>query len=360
MRHVSGSFIRYLRRALRLAGILSVAALFGSTVHDAHAAPECELGHPLIFADLDWDSARLHTAIASYIVEHGYGCSTERVTSGTIDGLEQMMVGGIDVMMGGLDGQCHRDVDRCRGKNGLIVDFGVNFDEAVQGWFVPRYLIEGDPAREIEPRAQGLRSVTDLSRYKHLFSESGDASRGVFMNCPATWGCAGVNTKKLRIYGLADHFADRRAENGDTLAAHIAGRYISGEPFLAHYWSPTWILGAYDLVRLEEPPYDPEVWRELEGQENASRATAYPSSTVHVGGSFVLELEAPRLASFFGRYRTENDLLNEILAVRHVRRLTTEELALVFMKRYESVWTKWLPEDVADALRTRLEATDEP
>ena len=35
---------------------------------------ECELQRPVSMAGLDWESNAFHTAIAGYIVEHGYGC----------------------------------------------------------------------------------------------------------------------------------------------------------------------------------------------------------------------------------------------------------------------------------------------
>lgn len=284
---------RTLRRLLQLVG-LAVALTFPGS--PASADVKCELARPHIIADLDGDSARLHTAIVSYIVEHGYGCETKRVSAGTVDALEQMIAGGIDVMLEIWQDNVQAAWSEAE-EDGLVIDLGINFSNADQGWYVPRYLIEGDPGRGIAPRAEELSSVFDLIRYRSVFAGNKSGGLGRFMNCPDNWSCADINTKKLRAYGLDEHFHDSAARDGDSLATEIARLYAAGEPFLTYYWSPTWILGSLDLVRLEEPEYDAAVWFELVGNGKAETATAYPPAKVIVGASFVLELEAPSGAS---------------------------------------------------------------
>ena len=268
------------------------------------------------------------------------------------------MVGGIDVMMEvwqdnvqGLWGDAE--------ENGLLVDFGINFPDAEQGWYVPRYVIEGDIARNIEPSASDLHSVTDLARYKHIFAEQG-GEHGLLMNCPESWACAEVNSRKLLAYGLDTQYFSRNARSGDDLAEYIVTRYAAGKPFLAYYWTPTRILGALDLVRLQEPEYDPQIWFDLVVNEKPDKATAYPPATVIVGGSFVLALEAPELSKFFSAYSTDGDLVGTLLAERHRRNLDMGQTALVFMKRHPERWKHWVPESIAETLATILEAVDAP
>ncbi len=54
--------------------------------------------------------------------------------------------------------------------NDQVVDVGLYFGDALQGWFVPRYVVEGDPKRGIKPIAPDLKSIDDLERYSHLFA----------------------------------------------------------------------------------------------------------------------------------------------------------------------------------------------
>ena len=99
MRHLSVTTSSSTNRWLRAAQVCALGILLCTCGTAVHAQRACELAYPLVFADLDWDSARLHNAIASFIVERGYGCAIERVPSSTLDGLELMKAGSIDVMM---------------------------------------------------------------------------------------------------------------------------------------------------------------------------------------------------------------------------------------------------------------------
>ncbi|VFT24321.1 ABC transporter substrate-binding protein [Pseudomonas aeruginosa] len=60
---------------------------------------------------------------------------------------------------------------------------------ATEGWWVPEYLVKGDPQRGIEAKAPELRSVADLPRYKALFRDPEEPAKGRFYNCPTGWTC---------------------------------------------------------------------------------------------------------------------------------------------------------------------------
>jgi len=45
---------------------------------------------------------------------------------------------------------------------GKVLDLGTNYADAVEAWYVPTYLIKGDPERGIEPMAPDLKSIDDL------------------------------------------------------------------------------------------------------------------------------------------------------------------------------------------------------
>ncbi|MCB2777032.1 ABC transporter substrate-binding protein, partial [Listeria monocytogenes] len=75
---------------------------------------------------------------------------------------------------------------------------------ATEGWWVPEYLVKGDPQRGIEAKAPELRSVADLPRDKALFREPEEPAKGRFYNCPTGWTCESVNSQKLKAYRLQD------------------------------------------------------------------------------------------------------------------------------------------------------------
>lgn len=73
---------------------------------------------------------------------------------------------------------------------------------AVEGWYVPAYVIKGDPARNLKPLAPELKSVADLKRYPQVFKDPEAPTKGRFLNSPSGWTSEIVNTQKLKAYAL--------------------------------------------------------------------------------------------------------------------------------------------------------------
>ncbi|NIR29054.1 MAG: ABC transporter substrate-binding protein [Gammaproteobacteria bacterium] len=317
------------------------------------AAPKCEIDRPVVFAGLDWDSVRVHNNIARYIAREGYGCRTEAIPGSTIPLLAGMARGDIDVTMeiwiANVEEAYNKELE-----NGTVLDLGVNFPDAVQGFYVPTYVMEGDPDRGIEAMAPELTSVFDLPRYKDLFRDPEEPDKGRIYNCILGWGCEKVNTKKIEVYGLDDDYTNFRPGTGAALAAAFASAYQRGKPIVGYYWGPTWILGKYDMTMLDEPPYDPQVWKELEGTENPDQACAWPVIAVHVSANAEFAKAAPRLVEFLKNYETSNKLVSQALAFMQDNDATAEEAAVWFLKEKESLWTKWVPGDVAEHVKASL------
>ncbi len=118
------------------------------------------------------------------------------------------------------------------------VSLGTNFPDAVQGWYVPRYVIEGDDARGIEPIAPELNFVSDLKEHWELFRDPEQPGKGRFYNCILGWSCEEQSTRKLEGYGLDRFYTNFRPGTGAALAAAIASAYERGRPVLALLLGP--------------------------------------------------------------------------------------------------------------------------
>lgn len=333
-----------------LAGLLScLAALAQSPPARADAPPACELDRPVVFAGMDWASNDFHNAVAGFILQHGYGCRTDRVPGSTITLLTGLARGDVDVAMEIWKDNVTEPWNRAKAA-GQVVELGTNFPDAVQGWYVPRYLVEGEDAKAPE-----LRKVEDLRRYKDLFRDPEEPGKGRFYNCILGWNCEIMNTKKLEAYGLSEHFTNFRPGSGAALAAAIASNYKRRKPFLAYYWGPTWVLGKYDLVMLEEPPYEKAAWEVLRKAEHPTSAVAYPVVEVVVGANAEFPRKAPRLAEFLSRYETTAGMVSRALAeMQESRETTAEGAARHFLRSKPAVWSGWVPEDVAARVRAAL------
>lgn len=215
---------------------------------------------------------------------------------------------------------------------------------------MPRYLVEGPDAE-----APDLKSVFDLPEYKHLFTDPEVPDKGRFYNCILGWACEELNAKKLRAYGLEEHFTNFRPGSGAALSAAIVSNYKRKKPFLAYYWGPTWVLGKYDLVALDEPDYDPEIWEQLEEEEQPSAATAYPEIEVRIGVNTEFQQQAPNIVELLRKYETTSADVS--LALAHIEQnpgATSRDAAIEFLKANEDSWREWMPDAAAERVAVAL------
>lgn len=317
----------------------------------AKAAAKCELSRPVIFAGLDYDSAQFHNAVAKFIIKHGYGCAVDELPGSVIPLLNGLARGDVDVNMEVWKDQVTEAWTKAEA-SGAVVDLGVNFPDAIQGWFVPRYLIEGPNAP-----APDLKNVTDLAKYKDLFADPEEPGKGRFYNCIAGWQCEIVNSKKLAAYGLASNFTNFRPGTGAALDAAIQSAVLREKPIVFYYWGPTWLLGRLGdkVLQLEEPPFDAEVWHALSVEENPTAATAYPTVAVHIGANTEFANAAPKLADFLKNYETSGQLVSTMLAYMADRNANADQAAIYFLKTWPDVWKKWVPAEIAERVTGALE-----
>lgn len=341
----------------RLFAALALATALVLSVPASADAGEvtCEIDRPVVFAGLDWQSNAFHTAVVRYVIENGYGCRTDVIPGTTLPLLAGMRRGDIDVTME----IWPENITEAWAEGvaaGELKEVGTTFPDARQGWFVPRYLIEGDGERGIEARAPDLKSVFDLPRYAELFRDPEEPDKGRFYNCILGWACETVNTRKLRLYGLDAHYTNFRPGSPAALSAAIASNYRRGHPFLAYYWSPTWVLGRFDLVQLDEPPYEREAFETLALTDNPEQAVAYPVSRVVVGAHRDFVAAAPRLVAFLAAYETTNAEVSEVLSwLEENRRARPEDAAVRFLKADADRWRAWVPAEVAARLAPLLD-----
>ena len=314
----------------------------------AGSALACDVGRPVVFAGMDWQSNAFHTAVAQKVLEAGYNCKTDVLPGTTIPLLQGVAQGDIDVVM-----EVWKDNVTEVWNRGLrrrqVVELGTNFPDAVQGWYVPRYLVEGSDAV-----APGLKAVSDLPAYKALFVDPEEPQKGRFYNCIAGWNCEVINSAKLKAYGLDDYFTNFRPGTGAALAAAIASAFIREKPIVTYYWGPTWVLGKYDMVMLDEPLYETEVFTALATSDYPVRATAYPVVEVVIGANRRFAEQAPTIIAFLKRYETDAALVSGALAYMEETAGTAEDAADHFLSTRFDLWSSWVDEPTASRIRESL------
>ncbi len=323
------------------------AGLVAATPALAQDQAACELDRPVVFGDLNWDSARFHAAVAEYIIRTGYGCATDSIPGDTIPLINGVARGDADLVMEIWTANPAEAWVEAE-KAGQTVALGTTFPDASEGWFVPTAVVSGPVAV-----APDLKSVTDLAKYRDLFTEPEEPGKGRFYNCPAGWQCEIVNTKKLEAYGLADSFTNFRPGTGEALAAAAEAGALRDKATLFYYWGPTWLLGKHDFTRLEEPPFDQAKWDAMMAAEHPTEATAYPESKVVIGANKAFTEAAPQLAAFLSAYSSTNAATSAMLAYMQDNKASPADAALHFLKTTDE-WTAWVPAEVADRVKAAL------
>ena len=332
-------------RALVMGTLLSCGSALGLPATAAQA--------PIHFADLNWESGSLITEILRILVETGYDLPTDTLPGTTIT-LETALANN-DIQVIGEEWAGRSPVWVKAEAEGKVLALGDTVKGATEGWWVPEYVIKGDPARGIKPLAPDLRSVSDLPRYKDVFKDPESPGKGRFLNSPIGWTSEVVNQQKLKAYGLADSYVNFRSGSGAALDAEISSSIRRGKPVLFYYWSPTPLIGRFKLVQLQEPAFDADAWKTLTDANNPNpQPSRSLASKLSIGVSAPFQKHYPQIAEVFSNVALPIGPLNKALAEMSEKHAEPRQAALAFLKAHPDVWRAWLPKDVADKVDAAL------
>lgn len=323
--------------------ILLISLLFFSAISYAEKTGE---EREIAFADAGWDSIKFHNAVAGLIAEELYNYTWREVPGSTTILHEGLLEGEIDVHMElWTDNLATYEEDLAEGK---FHELSINFDDNYQGIYVPRYVIEGDKQRGIEPLAPDLKYVWDLKKYPEVFEDDEQKGMGRIYGAITGWEVDDILHKKYLHYGLDENFIYFRPGSDAALASAITGAYEKGEAIAAYYWEPTWLLGMYDMVLLEDEPYDEKAY--LDGK------TALPSVKVTVGASnnFVGDKYNQDFVNFLKKYKTSSALTSEALAYMQETGEDYNATAKWFLLKHEELLDEWLKPEEAKKMKEFL------
>ena len=296
------------------------------------------------FADAGWDSIKFHNEVAIYIAEKAYDLKGEQTSGTTAITYSAMESGDLDVYMEvWTDNLASYSDDLAAG---AFQELAVNFDDNAQGFYVPRYVIEGDAERGIEASAPDLKSVADLANYSDVFTDQDDPSKGRIYGAISGLEVDTVMRNKVTYYGLDKYYNYIDPGSEAALAASISAAYEKGEPIVAYYWEPTWITGKYDLVLLQDAPYNADVY--LNGE------CACPSVKVTICVSNDFAKAQPDYCAFLSQYQSSSALTAESLSYMEENDASYEDTVVWFLKQHDEFLDQWLPADKATLVRKAL------
>lgn len=299
----------------------------------------------IVFADAGWDSIQFHNAVAGFIATAAYGYDEWSQTTGSTPVMHEALTKGeVDVHMEVWTDNIPAYYPDLEG--GKFQELGVNFDDNMQGLYVPRYVIEGDSSRGIAPMAPDLKTVEDLKNYKDVFPDPEKNERGRIYGAIPGWEVDTIMYNKYLYYGLDADFEYFRPGSDPALSTALVSAYDKGEAIVGYYWEPTWLMGKYDFVLLEDAPYNADDY--LEGK------TACPAVKVTVAASNDFAAKNAEFCDFLRSYRTSSQLTSDALAYMQESGASHEEAAKWFLAEHDELIDQFLPADKAKLVRDAL------
>lgn len=337
-----------LGRAIGVAGLAtSLMVALPATAQAASHGNACGTDRLIDIAEMNWPSAAALAHIHAIILEKGFGCNVEIVAGDTVPTSASLLAKGSPAIAPELWTGTIQDAWDAGVADGSVVVAGLSIsDGAVEGWWIPKYTADANP---------GLKSVDDLPDFAGLFADPEDPEKGRFYSCPPGWGCEIANAALFEAYDLEDSFNLFSPGSGGNLDASIARAFVREEPIVFYYWGPTGLMGKYDMVQLEMPEYNAEVWAcNTDSACSPKRKSSFATPPVIVATAAWLSDEAPNVAQYLGNVALNNVQISRMLTWGDENKASAIETAENFLKNDADVWTTWVSADVAAAVQASL------
>jgi glycine betaine/proline transport system substrate-binding protein len=295
---------------------------------------------PVSITEMDWASSQVVTAVASFLMEQGYGCDVQKVPSSTVPALTSLAETGEPDILTEVWANSTPAYAGMVEEGKLVELADVLSDGGVEAWWIPAYLAESNP---------------ELTTWEGIMANPA-AVGGKFHDCPSGWACDIINNNNLIAAGIEGSGLERfQHGSGETLQTSIAAAYADGEPWFGYYWAPTAVLGKYPMVRVEVPALDVE-GHACNGDVDCANPvfSAYPSSKVTTAASNAFVEREPEVAELLRNMSFTNAQMGEVLAWRLDNNASNEEAAVYFLSSYKDVWADWLNDEAREKLSALL------
>jgi len=178
----------------------------------------------------------------------------------------------------------------------------LSYPDAPQGWYIPKFVSE----------EYGIKTIEDLKGKEQIFDIDGDG-QGDLWGGPTSWKVNEITAIRIRDYGL--DFKNLGVEQWAWLAT-LKSAILKKQPVIFYYWEPEWLFTEYDLVKIQEPAYDPSKYKFVQKHPEESKITCeLEPSNVWVGLSKKMETRLPKAYKFFKNWSIPIDQVNELIAL---------------------------------------------
>ena len=178
-----------------------------------------------------------------------------------------------------------------------------------------------------------IKTVFDLATPEAamLMDRDGDGMGDIWVGAPG-WASTKSNSVKVRDYGITNFFTPIQAEE-EVATASISDALNKGEGYAFYCYAPHYNWFVFDMVRLEEPAFDPDKYvikqpaEDPNWFENSKITTGDKEKTIHVAYSKSLEGRTPSVAAFLSKIDMDTDSVNNFTHEIVVKKRPGDEVA---------------------------------
>jgi len=327
--------------------LATTTLLFGLAATGAVAA-ECG---DITMAEFNWASGELMANVDKLILEEGYGCNVDLVIGGTTAIFASMNEKGTPQIAGEQWVNALRELlDPALAEGRLHAVNTAPIMGLGEGWWIPPYTKEAHPE---------LVTVLDWIEHPELFPSAEDPSKGAFVGCPAGWGCQHVNLNLFKAFDMeAKGWVLVNPGSAAGLDGSIAKANEREENWLGYYWSPTSIIGKYNMQAV---PWGVEYagnehWDTCISQEECTdpQQTSWIQSEVFTIVTDEFMQSGGEINDYLAARVFPGDVMGAMLVFMADEQAAGEDAAIEFLIEYEDLWTTWVSEDVAAKVKAAL------
>lgn len=330
-------------KPLTLAAVLATTLVLQANAFASDTANNAECGTVTI-ADMNWNSASLMAHIDQFILNNGFDCEAELLPGDSVPtGTSMIEKGKPDIAPELWSNSVKEALDQGVKDKRLRYAGKSLTDGGEEGFWVPKYLVDRYPE---------MKSIEGVIRHAKLFEHPENDEKYAFYSCPAGWTCqltAGHLFDALKLKDYQFEIID--PGSGAALAGAIAKAYEREQPWFGYYWSPTPVLGKYEMVKVDFGSgidLDEYVNCTTQPECEAPKVTMYPPSPVHTITTESFATRAPQAYEYFTKRGFTNKVMSQLLAWMEDNQADAEEAMQYFFEEYPQIWKTWLPEDVAN------------
>ncbi len=206
--------------------------------------------------------------------------------------------------------------------DGVVVTVSQVYGDAGQGFFVPRYVVEGAGAP-----APGLKRVDQLASYKQLFG-------GTFYDESPGWQSTKFNSMRLKAYDV--DFTHLELSDAALIAAVVRSEERK-QPIVFFFYHPHWLFKRFDLLRLEEPnPYHAGCFEDDIGR------CALPSFSAWIAARKDLAARAPRFYALLSHIIIPFDDVEEMMLKVNTEKRSAHDVATKWVEAHHAEVDRWV------------------